>query len=311
MNKETGEIVKDLGGWTEGNTGGNRDDLSAFEILSARDLAIKIFGKRAGAKPENYGLIEDLMVRGMTIDEIGDKLRFSGQSEAFSGAFKSAFEFVTKSGFTTSDRIASKDGLDELLEDDDTVGAREFILGLARDKASATIKQQVEGREDLLIAIDSIEVGLKALKDEGVDTGFLTGLKEKALEKGGFTVGTPEQNAIANEIAIAIINYRKAISGAAFTESESKAYDKVFPSTGKTSELNQVKINSLRKVANNAQDAFYRRSIGSSYDQIIGNEVENPEIKEDTSLSAAQPGDIVEIEGKRYRALEDGTFDLI
>ena len=152
---------------------------------------------------------------------------------------------------------------------------------------------------------------MKALKDAGVDTGFLTGLRERALEKGGFAVGTPEQNAIANEIAIAIINYRRAVSGAAFTESEAEAYEKVFPTTGKTSVLNQQKINSIRKTANNAQDAFYRRSIGFSYDEIIGISPDPEELSEITSLDSAQPGDVVEIDGIRYKALEDGTFDLI
>ncbi len=96
-NKNTGELVKLIGGASIETTGGNREDLDSFQILQARSLSISIFGKRAGAKPENYGLIEDLLVRGMTPDEIGDKLRFSEQSAAFEGAFKSAFEFVTKS----------------------------------------------------------------------------------------------------------------------------------------------------------------------------------------------------------------------
>jgi hypothetical protein len=313
--KTTGEVVKAFGGFKPSNTGGNRDDLSAFQILEARNLAIQIMGKRAGTKPEGYGLVEDLMARGMTADEIGDKLRFSGQSEQFAGDFKSAFEFITKKGFSPGDRAASKDGLDELLEDGDTVGAREFVLGMARDKADVDIRKRVDGRDDLLVALDSLEAGLKALKDQGIDTGFIAGLKEKTLEAGGFEVGNAEQNAIANEIAIAVINYRSAVSGAAFSESEEKSYNKVFPSTGRTTALNQAKINSIRKVSNNAQDAFYRRTIGTSYDAIIGNEPEKPEIKEPVSLEAAQPGDtVINIENGEevlYKVAPDGTFEII
>jgi hypothetical protein len=43
-------------------------------------------------------------------------------------------------------------------------------------------------------------------------------------------------------------SYRAALSGAAFSESESKAYEKIFPSSSKTLELNVVKIASLSKL---------------------------------------------------------------
>lgn len=309
-NKDTGELIKSIDGKKVESTGGNREDLTSFQILQARNLSAQIFGKRAGSKPENYGLVEDLLARGMTVDEIGDALRFSGQSEAFTGEFKSAFEFVTKTKISTADRIAARDGLDELLEADNISAAREFILGIARDKADTSTRQQVEGREDLLAAIDSIESGLKELKDKDISTGFLTGLTERALERGGFAVGTPEQNELANEIAIAIIDYRKSVSGAAFTESEAQAYEKVFPSTGKTEALDQAKINSLRRTANTRLDEFYERSIGSSYRAIMGIAPEEEEIPI-TTLEDARTNDVIEIDGVRYRKLSDGRFEEI
>ena len=307
VNKNTGDTIKEFGGFNVSNIGGNRDDLSAFQLLEAANLAIQIFGKRGGNEPANRGLVEDLMVRGMTADDIQDELRFSGQSEAFSGNYKQAFEFVTKSKFTTADREAARDGLDELLQDGDTAGATEFILGLARDKANAETKKQIDGRIDLLSAIDSIEVGLKYLEEQGVSTGPLTGLNQAALEAGGIHVGNAEQNAVANEIAIAIIDYRKAVSGAAFTESEAEAYNKVFPSIGKTKELNQSKINSIRSIGNRKLDDFYKRELGSGYEAIIGG-APAEEKEETVSLEAAQEGDIVEIGGVRYKTLSDGTF---
>lgn len=314
IDKDKGEILKDFGGQKVDNTGGNRDDLSSLQILEGRTLSIDIFGKRAGAKPENYGLIEDLMARGMTPDEISDNLRFSGQSEKFSGSFKEGFEFLTKTGFTTADRINSLEGLDTLLSEDNISAAREFMLGLARDKADAETRKKVDGRDDLLTALDSIEMGLKELKDQGQDTGIFTGIGQKGLELIGTTAvfATPELNEIANEIALAIIGYRQAVSGAAFTESEAEAYDKVFPSTGKTTALNQSKINSIRKVADNAQNAFYRRSIGSSYDSIIGVTPQEPEITEIKRPEDVPIGGVFELEdGTRVKRLSENEFEEI
>jgi hypothetical protein len=264
--------------------------ISSFDSLAIKNLAIEIFGKRAGVKETNIAPIRQLVEEGFTIDEISDKLRFEGQSEKFKGGYKSSFEFVTKKGFSTADRIASKDGLDELLEDGDTEGAKDYIQGLARDKATSTQRDQLFGRDDALNSLERIKKGLADLESQGIDTGFFTGLQEKVLEAGGFDVGTPGQNALSNEIAIAIIDYRRAVSGAAFTESEGAAYERVFPSTGKTTELNSSKIDSLITNMNARQDSFYRREIGTkNYDKLfLDNEQRVDNLSDDEAFAIYQ-----------------------
>lgn len=203
--------------------------------------------------------------KGKTLDEIEDELRYSSVSEEFVGSFKGAFEFITKKGFSLSDREAAKDGLDELLEEGDIENAKYFMLGLARDKGTANEQKQVVGREEALLAIDSVQESLKKYTDSGGDTGLITGNLEKIQQKVFKRTGNQELANIANEIQIAIQAYRQAISGAAFTEAESKEYENIYPSIGKSKELNEAKINSLVRVYERNQGAFYRRTMGVKF----------------------------------------------
>jgi hypothetical protein len=47
---------------------------------------------------------------------------------------------------------------------------------------------------------------------------------------------------LATQINVAIQNYRKAISGAAFSEAEAAEYAAIFPSTKNSKELNDALI---------------------------------------------------------------------
>ena len=203
--------------------------------------------------------------KGNSLDDIEDNLRYSSVSEEFVGSFKGAFEFITKKGFSLSDREAAKDGLDELLADGDVENARYFMLGLARDKGTSDEKKQVVGREEALLAVDSINDALTRYKDAGGETGLITGSLEKIQQKVLKRTGNQDLANIANEIQIAIQAYRHAISGAAFTTDESIEYENIYPSIGKSKELNAAKIASLIRVYERNQGAFYKRTMGAKF----------------------------------------------
>ncbi len=56
-------------------------------------------------------------------------------------------------------------------------------------------------------------------------------------------VKDPKLRALATQINTAIINYRKAITGAGFSETETKEYQSIFPSTKNSKALNTAIIN--------------------------------------------------------------------
>lgn len=169
----------------------------------------------------------------------------------------------------------------DLLATGDTEAAKQFLGTQIFNSATAGQQDVLTGKEDTIVALDRIQDRLAQFEALGGDTGIFTGLSEKALRKGGFTKD-PELAGIANDIGLAIIDYRRAVSGAAFTESEAKAYDALFPSIGKTSDLNNALINSVRVKLEADRDNFYRRRIGdNNYNQIFGQNTSGDDLSDD------------------------------
>lgn len=160
---------------------------------------------------------------------------------------------------SVADRKVATDAIASLLAEGDIQGAQSQLKQYAYNSANTTEQQVLSGKDDAMQSLKTIREKLAEFKAAGGNTGIFTGLKQKTLEKGGFYSGVASD--IANDIALAIIDYRKAISGAAFTESEQKQYESVFPSIGKVPELNEAKINSLLGKFDRDINNFYSRRI--------------------------------------------------
>jgi murein DD-endopeptidase MepM/ murein hydrolase activator NlpD len=250
-------------------------ELTSLERLQAENLTEKITKNKGTTerKDKIRADIEELMKSGKTLDEIEDSLRYSDVSSEFAGEYKGAFEYITKAGFSTQERENARDGLDELLQAGDTDGAEDYILGLARDKATADEKKQVAGREDGMMMISEIKNDLDDYINSGGDTGLLTGAVENFKQGVLKRTGDEKLAEIANKISITIQAYRKSISGAAFTESESKEYERIFPSIGNSPELNEARINSLLQTYQKYQSLFYQRTMGvDNYEALFGSQ---------------------------------------
>jgi len=260
-----------------GYQGGEKKELTSLEKLQAHQLMTTITKGKGTTEYKETVLesIKEMMQEGKSLDNIEDELRYSSVSKEFEGNFKGAFEYITKAGFSTADRESAKDGLDELLASGDTEGAKDYTLGLARDKATGDEYKRVTGREEALISIMEIEKSLNSYIESGGDTGLLTGAVEGFNQTVLKKTGDSNLANIANEIKVAIQTYRQAISGAAFTESESKEYDNIFPNIGKSKELNQAKIDSLKTVYSRNQTLFYRRTMGTDNYNALFNESGN------------------------------------
>lgn len=243
--------------------------LTKFDVLASRNLAVKMFGARAGNRTDIVELIMGLKTEGLTEDEIGDRLLTEQTSSEFVGPIRNAFEFVTRKGFSKDQRNTNRDTLDRIVEVQGEAEAREFLLGLARDKGSAKEQSQIGGRDEALLALDKIEE-LILVKDI---TGPLRGRFEKFQQRFTGLTGNERLALIDQEIALAVIDYRQAKSGAAFTESEERLYERIFPSIQNSTQLNLVKIKSLREAFGRNQRAFYIRQLGKrNYVDLFGAE---------------------------------------
>lgn len=148
--------------------------------------------------------------------------------------------------------------------------AKSVILSAAITALPADQQNKAFGRA---VAIDELSVIQKAL-DEFIANGGNTGLIEGTVDGIAKRIGktsNPKLTAIGNQIQAAIVAYRSAVSGAAFTESEKDQYEGMFPSTGNTPELNQALISSLSDTFRRNQDSVLSQKIGAeNYKKIFG-----------------------------------------
>jgi len=150
--------------------------------------------------------------------------------------------------------------------------AKSLVLQTAMEGADADTGRKLLGREEALGAIDDIRGSLQRYIDAGGSTNVLRGGYEKLIQKLGQT-SDPTLAGIENDIKLAIQAYRQAVSGAAFTESESKEYQSVFPDINRSHTLNTAKLDSLENLFSRNQEVFFKQKLGSqNYNALFGAE---------------------------------------
>jgi hypothetical protein len=191
-------------------------------------------------------------------------------STAISDAF-SGLKFPTEGA-----RKDAQASINEKLLKGDIDGAKALILQYAKNSFTSSQADVIIGYEKGIKSLRTIENGLKALEDAGIDTNIFEGIATKSLEKigladykiAGAKIGDARLAELANTISLAIISFRKATSGNAFTESEGLEYKVSFPSIGKSKELNAAKIASLRTNFQESIDSYLEFRI-TGYDKLF------------------------------------------
>lgn len=294
VNTQTGATIKDLG--AADVLPRTAADLTPFERLSTRNLAVEIFGKKGGRDPINISLIQDLTVGGMTIDEIKDNLRFEGQSTEFSGTIRDAAESIGF-GMTAEKQERFFNSIDRSLEDDDIVRVKEVLIKGAIDTLGTDQAKRLRGDQRAVELFEEIASELAEFEAKGGETGIFKGTKEKVAQKIGRTTD-PELARIANKIQIGIQKYRQAVSGLAFTESEAVEYRDIFSSISKTKELNTAKLESATDVLSGNVD-FTLSSIigGTAFEELFGENEPTGNIADDINQLSDEQRQILEAEG--------------
>lgn len=234
--------------------------LSPEKEVQARNLSIKLYGKRAGTKPENLRSVKTLMAQGYSQDNIEDMLNYAGQSELLSGTFRDAGESVAMQ-LTGNQGQVFLDSLDRRLEEGDMQNVQDLLRTGVQKVLGGEEGKTLREKERTIEFLDEIKDDLRTLEATGTDTGILTGTYNEFLKKIG---RTPSKRVakIATRIRLAIINYRKAVSGAAFTESEMKEYLDLFPSVGRVGDFNLANIEALQQT--------FAGDIENTYEMVMG-----------------------------------------
>jgi LAS superfamily LD-carboxypeptidase LdcB len=246
--------------------GKQKPKLTATEETSIKKLAVDLFGKRAGTKEENVENVRDAFIENdRNIDATQDALRLAGFGEEFTGAAKRAFAKVNQSGFTAAQTDTNREELEDVIKEFgiDSNEAKETLLGLASAGSNIGVdaRNKVEGRVFAIESLGAIQGLLDDLIEAGGDTGLITGSEEAIANKIGRTSDPAVAN-IATQILSVVQDYRRAITGAAFSEDETAEYEKLFPRIGNVPELNKARIDGLLSTFGRFADSFYRQKLG-------------------------------------------------
>lgn len=131
-------------------------------------------------------------------------------------------------------------------------------------QSAATDLQKAEVATSQLNSIDTL---LKDYYKSGGKTGLFDGNYEKVINNLG-KVNNPKLVGISTQIALAMQEYRLAVTGTAASVKEDARIDNVFPGINNSQGLNQARTNALKSSFQSKIDAAYRTVLGSTYDDI-------------------------------------------
>jgi len=260
--------------------------LTNQQKLAAKNLAIDLFGSRQ-ADAQTINQIESLMKQGNTVDGIRDTLAMTGFSTEFTGSIKDAAESIsldmTKD---TADRFLNT--LDRSIEDGNIGRVKDLLISQSINTLGTEEARSRRGDKRAVELMDEIAADLAAYENAGGSTDIFTGTDEKVREKLG-TIADVRLAELANKVQLAVQSYRKAISGAAFTESESKEYKRIFPDIDKTSKLNTALINSAKEVLQGNVDFVIKEKIGEdAFNELFGEQTLLTQYQDDWESYLAQ-----------------------
>lgn len=190
---------------------------------------------------------------------IGPKME--SQSVDFS-PYKNALSTLrANKNFGDDDRKALTAVVNKAISTGDTTQAKEAILSAAMSALPGDMQNKAIGRVVAIDELANIQSALDEYIAAGGNTNLLAGSVEKIAQRVGAT-SNPKLASLGNQIQAAIVAYRSAVSGAAFTESEKSQYESMFPSTGNVPSLNKALTSSLITT--------FQRNQSSTLGSIIG-----------------------------------------
>ena len=181
---------------------------------------------------------------------------------------------VPKASNQASKKIWDAWQLDQENGDENYTTTKGVMRELVYNNATAETKKSQDGRKALVGAMDALQEALEEVYDElgeipVILRGPLTQLLQKMgiNEEDGSDLGMDAMdprvvNYFGTRLRAALIAYRKATSGSAFTESEARDYDNLFPGLDKGRSTNDAKFDAIRDFAAMRYRLFYANRMG-------------------------------------------------
>jgi hypothetical protein len=239
------------------------EGMTAQEYVNATALANKIGGGSRGGKRLLPAVIKAFQ-EGSTFDEISDSMRYSQQSEKFTGPAREGMQMIfSSSGISGKKKQEAFDAFDDVLDTGNSQVIGEYLKRASREASGAPRSKEINGIERTLEFITEIENDLTEYEKKGGNTNIFTGTYENVNKAIG-RVSDPELRKIAEKIQVATMRYRNDISGKAFSIPETKEYKAFMPSISRTSALNSAQIKAIQQTFTGDLRRFYINSMGEN-----------------------------------------------
>lgn len=184
------------------------------------------------------------------------------------GSMQNIFDSAI-SNVTPNKRGPLVERANRLMAEGNTEELKTVITNAVLESTPAVIRERVQGRMETVAALQAIRSDLTDLQKRKVPTGWLTGTVEDLTRKLGET-GNPEYVALGNRIGIALANYRRSMTGAAWTESEGKEYLTRFPGYANDPSVNMAQISGLLDAFNISNRSFWSTKLGPQGADLLG-----------------------------------------
>jgi hypothetical protein len=167
--------------------------------------------------------------------------------------------------------------LQDLISSGNEAQVRTKLENLASNNIEgAPEKTAYQQTRTLVSSLDKVRQTLDKLKAKRVNTGLLKGKYEDIANKFG-KVWDPEIAKLGVTLRDQLDALRRARSGAALTEFEEKFYDSIFPSAGKSYDLNVAGLEGLLDSRKALKNSYLQNAYGDDLFNTIWGEKQAPE----------------------------------
>lgn len=143
---------------------------------------------------------------------------------------------------TVAGKEAVQQELSNMLARQDYTSAYNQIANTVAKSLTGEVKTRFENAQVDIEVLGGLRDAINEFAAAGGDTGLLTGKAEEISRKLLGVTGDPELTALAVQLQREFQSYRSAMTGAAFTDKESRDYASVNPTSGKKLDLNLAVI---------------------------------------------------------------------
>ena len=270
--------TKGFGDWQAGvdavakNLAWRKVSTASIDDATTTKLEQELFaGKTAAERNKNRQTIKGLASQGKSVDEIRSDIMsgtYGNSSPDWQSAISNVVNNSTKS-WTDSEKSDFKNTINRYIASGDIQSAKDALKAKVLSNMNETQATQMNGLETTSVALKEIRSDLQAFEKAGGKTNLFTGKIEDLSRKIGL-VKDPEQRKIATKIGVILQQYRKQMTGVAFSPQEAAEYKNIFPSINNVGKLNSSLIDATLESFDTQLENTYRLKIGpTQYDKLF------------------------------------------